>query len=238
MKRLINTVRAKVKFDRRKRNKWTRIAKEALIALAIIGFVAPISIYGQAEAETSDEFTYNINLDTASEKIVTLQINSNKIEMIPGESNHDRALREKRKAEEAAQRAKAAQIRRISVPSTPADLMPIYLGAQAHFGVPWQLLRAVHLVESGGSGSTTRCSYAGACGPMQFIPSTWRAYGVDGNGDGVANIYDVVDAIYGAANYLAANGAAAGNYTGALYRYNHSTAYVNKVLGIARSLGL
>lgn len=237
MKRLINTIRAKVKLDRRKKNKWTRIAKEALIALTIIGFVAPISIYGQVEAETSDEFTYNLNLDTASEKIVTLQTNSNEIEIIPGESNYDRAIREKREAE-AARKAKEARARRINVPSTPADLMPIYLGAQARFGVPWQLLRAVHLVESGGSGSTTRCSYAGACGPMQFIPSTWRAYGVDGNGNGVANIYDVVDAIYGAANYLAANGANRGAYTNALYRYNHSTLYVNKVLGIAKSLGL
>lgn len=236
MKRFIIKYSAKFKLGRRKRNKLARLFKEALIALAIIGLVAPISIYGQAEAETKSEIPYNVKLSTASDELVALQLTTNEVEMIPGESNHDRAEREKREAEKAARRS--AQIRRINVPSTPADLMPIYQGASARFGVPWQLLRAVHLVESGGSGSTTRCSYAGACGPMQFIPSTWRAYGVDGNGDGVANINDVVDAIYGAANYLAANGAAAGDYTRALYRYNHSTAYVNKVLGIARSLGL
>ena len=48
---------------------------------------------------------------------------------------------------------------------------------------------------------------------MQFsIPphfDTWGHYGVDGNGDGVRNVYDAADAIPSAANLLAANGAAA-----------------------------
>ena len=60
---------------------------------------------------------------------------------------------------------------------------------------------------------------------MQFsIPphfDTWGHYGVDGNGDGVRNVYDAADAIPSAANLLAANGAAA-DLPGAIYQYNHS----------------
>jgi len=118
------------------------------------------------------------------------------------------------------------------------QLREIYRAAQARYGVPWQLIEAVHQVESGKSCSTSRRSYAGATGPMQFMPGTWRAYGQDGNGDGVADITNVYDAIYGGANYLAANGANRGDFRGALYHYNHSTSYVNKVLAIAYEIGL
>ena len=41
---------------------------------------------------------------------------------------------------------------------------------------------------------------------MQFLPSTWRAYGVDANEDGRKDPYNPVDAIFAAARYLAAAG--------------------------------
>jgi len=119
---------------------------------------------------------------------------------------------------------------------TPFD--PIYIKAQAKFNVPWQILSAVHEIETGRSGDTYIASYAGAQGPMQFMPATFYSYGVDGDGDGQAQINDVDDAIFSAANYLAANGANRGDYTNALFHYNHEYGYVNTVLYRARLLGL
>lgn len=112
-----------------------------------------------------------------------------------------------------------------------------YISAQAKYGVPWEVIAAVHYTETGQRGDTAISSYAGAQGPMQFMPSTFRAYSVDGDGDGQALIGDVDDAIYTAANYMASNGAAKGQIVNALYRYNHDMGYVYHVLAIARSLG-
>jgi membrane-bound lytic murein transglycosylase B len=141
-------------------------------------------------------------------------------------------------AEAARKAALAAAYRPVTVVrSAPVDLQALYNAAGNKFGVSPALLAAVHYVESGQRGDTTVSSYAGAQGPMQFMPATFRAYAVDGDGDGVANIYDVHDAVFSASKYLAANGAASGNVTNALFRYNHSMAYVQKVLGIARGFG-
>jgi membrane-bound lytic murein transglycosylase B len=125
---------------------------------------------------------------------------------------------------------------------TQAHLQPefaaLYLRVQAATGTPWQLLAAVHQVETGQSGDTARTSYAGAQGPMQFMPATFRAYAKDGDGNGTATITDLEDAMMTAGRYLAAGGADKGSYNTALYNYNHSYVYVNKVLGIAHTLGL
>lgn len=140
-------------------------------------------------------------------------------------------------AAEAAQKAAQAVAPQVTHVTPKGDFSAVYAAAGARFGVNPAILAAVHMVESGGRGDTQVASYAGAQGPMQFIPSTWRAYAVDGDGDGVANIYDVHDAIFTAARYLAANGAASGNVVAALLRYNHSMAYVNHVLSVAREYG-
>jgi membrane-bound lytic murein transglycosylase B len=69
---------------------------------------------------------------------------------------------------------------------------------------------------------------------MQFLPSTWRAYGVDGDGDGHADIDDLADAVFSAANHLCANGAGdPARLRSALWNYNHSSAYVERVLQVA-----
>jgi membrane-bound lytic murein transglycosylase B len=77
-----------------------------------------------------------------------------------------------------------------------------------------------------------------AVGPMQFIPATWRAYGVDGNGDGVADPFNINDAALAAAHYLCVAGGNLSTDAGqrqAVMAYNHSDAYVNEVLGLAHA---
>jgi hypothetical protein len=111
-------------------------------------------------------------------------------------------------------------------PAAPAgELLEFYREARRRFGVPVHVLAAVNLVESA-FGRLRNTSTAGAQGPMQFIPSTWAAYGMDGN------IRDPHDAILGAANYLRASGAPT-DLRRALYAYNPSSQYVNAVLAYA-----
>lgn len=142
---------------------------------------------------------------------------------------------ERKRLEEEANKKKKVIVASVAV-DTRSEFTPVYQTAASRYGIEWQLLRAVHIVETGGRGNTTVASYAGAQGPMQFMPSTFRAYAIDGDGDGATNINDVDDAIFSAANYLARNKAAT-DVRNALLRYNHSNAYVEHVLYIARSLG-
>ncbi|MGH9136100.1 MAG: lytic transglycosylase domain-containing protein, partial [Acidimicrobiales bacterium] len=112
---------------------------------------------------------------------------------------------------------------RIEAPRPADELLGYYQEAEARFGVPWHVLAAVNLVETG-MGRIVGLSTAGAQGPMQFLPSTWAAYGMGGD------VWNPRDAILGAANYLAANGAAGGDLEHALYRYNNHDAYVRGVV--------
>jgi membrane-bound lytic murein transglycosylase B len=107
-------------------------------------------------------------------------------------------------------------------------LLRNYREAQRRFGVAWPVLAAVNFVESA-FGRMRNASTAGAQGPMQFIPSTWAAYGMGGD------ISDPHDAVLGAANYLHANGAP-GDYRRALYGYNPSRLYVDAVLTYANRI--
>lgn len=121
----------------------------------------------------------------------------------------------------------------------PSDLLPLYQSAAATCeGLDWTVLAAIHKVETNfGRGSVS--SSKGAQGPMQFMRATWRAYAVDGDGDGVADINDVDDAVYSAANLLCANGAGdPGRLADAIWNYNHSDAYVTEILSVATSYGV
>lgn len=142
----------------------------------------------------------------------------------------------------------------------PIEYIPIYVAAGEKYNVPWTLLAAHHRIETRFSTMSTLISPAGAEGHMQFMPCTfvgWQhptcgdlgkgdipkkdktnpaiikkygGYGVDADGDGIANPFNLEDAIYSAANYLSKNGAADGQLKKAIFNYNHSDEYVEDVL--------
>jgi soluble lytic murein transglycosylase-like protein len=114
---------------------------------------------------------------------------------------------------------------------TPSNFDSVYEAAGARFGVPWQILYGIHHMETGGRDGAITSGYGtGAQGPLQFMPGTWVSYGIDGNGDGTADINNAVDAIYGAANFIAAHG----GVDAGLRSYGGDTALV---LSYARSRG-
>ncbi|PSL41083.1 transglycosylase protein with SLT domain [Planomicrobium soli] len=142
----------------------------------------------------------------------------------------------------------------------PAEYIPLYKEAAEEYGIPWTLLAAHHRIETKFSTMDPLLSPVGAEGHMQFMPCTfvgwtypscsglgkgeipkeektdpatiaaYGGYGVDGNGDGKADPYNLTDALYSAANYLSHNGAADGDLERAIFQYNHSDSYVKDVL--------
>src|SRR6266511_5324539 len=88
------------------------------------------------------------------------------------------------------------------VPGIPAPYLHWYVvGGHVCRQIPWNVLAGVGEVESG-HGANMGPSSAGAIGPMQFLHSTWRSWGRDGNGDGTADPYSPADAVVSAAHYL------------------------------------
>jgi murein DD-endopeptidase MepM/ murein hydrolase activator NlpD len=148
-------------------------------------------------------------------------------------------------------------------PQVAQKYLPIYQAAAKKYGVPWHILAAIHKVETN-FGQDLSVSSVGAKGHTQFMDKTWvgwsypggttlgdlpdsvditnpsliakyGGYGVDGNGDGKADPYDPVDAIYATANYLAANHSQGEDWfgrKGPIWRYNHD--YENYVLKVKR----
>ena len=133
----------------------------------------------------------------------------------------------------------------------PADYLRLYQQAGRKYGVPWVVLAGIGEVETN-QGRTTLpgiqsgANAFGAAGPMQIgiggaAGNTWggspvhpaseQVAGVatDGNGDGIASVYEPADAIAGAAKYLVAHGAQ-NNVSGAIFAYNHLLSYVQSVL--------
>ncbi len=117
---------------------------------------------------------------------------------------------------------------RVAAAEPAAELRRHYDAAQRRFGVHWSILASVNFVESA-FGRVRSASEAGARGPMQFLPSTWRAYGMGGDID------DPRDAILGAANYLRRSGAR-NDMNSALFAYNHSRAYVRAIRRFAHRM--
>jgi murein DD-endopeptidase MepM/ murein hydrolase activator NlpD len=114
----------------------------------------------------------------------------------------------------------------------PPFLLSIYQAAGIEYGVRWEVLAAINEIETD-YGRNLNVSSAGAVGWMQFMPSSWKQYGVDANDDGRKDPYNPVDAIFAAARYLKAAGAAT-DLRKAIYAYNHADWYVDSVILRAR----
>jgi membrane-bound lytic murein transglycosylase B len=123
-----------------------------------------------------------------------------------------------RRALDAIPRGRPPRVR-VANAAPASTLRAAYDAAQQRFGVDW--LAAVNFVESA-FGRVRSASEAGARGPMQFLPATWREYGLGGDID------DPADAIMAAANSLHRAGASE-SLDRALYAYNHSDDYVRAV---------
>jgi peptidoglycan DL-endopeptidase CwlO len=138
--------------------------------------------------------------------------------------------------------------------SIPARYLADYEKAGARYGIPWTVLAGIGTVESDNGQSTAPGVHSGtnaygAAGPMQFgtggaAGNTWGGapvhpasehtggYDIDGDGDGIVDVYDPGDAIPSAAYFLQAHGAPA-NLQAALFAFNHSAAYVSDALSWA-----
>ncbi|HYG70794.1 MAG TPA: lytic transglycosylase domain-containing protein [Actinomycetota bacterium] len=117
---------------------------------------------------------------------------------------------------------------RIRAPESADALRSYFRNGERRFEVAWEVLAAIMLVETR-MGRIRSNSSAGAQGPMQFLPSTWDAYGLGGD------VRDPHDAVLGAANYLDASGAP-DDYRRALYAYNPVHAYVKAVWSYAKTM--
>jgi Transglycosylase SLT domain len=121
----------------------------------------------------------------------------------------------------------------------PPRYLRLYVAAAHRYGLDWAVLAGIGKVECDhGRDPDPSCTRegavnaAGAGGPMQFIASTWKRFGLDADGDGRVDRWDAADSVFAAANYLRASGAP-GDYRRAILAYNNAGWYVSEVLGWA-----
>ncbi|MFC3689265.1 peptidoglycan DD-metalloendopeptidase family protein [Aquipuribacter hungaricus] len=136
----------------------------------------------------------------------------------------------------------AGQPRKASVINAPvpvpADVEALYRAAAERYAIPWTVLAGIGMAETA-HGRLTATSSAGARGLMQFMPATWTTMGVDGDGDGRADITNDADSVHSAAHYLTVSGLTEGpdGVRAALFAYNRADWYVNDVLAYAHAYG-
>jgi D-alanyl-D-alanine dipeptidase len=118
----------------------------------------------------------------------------------------------------------------------PIGFAKLYVEAAAEFGIEWELVAAVGKIECNhGRGDCYRPNSVGAMGPMQFMAATWAVYR-ESSASPPYDVYDARDAIFAAAAKLAADGVNR-DARAALWSYNHSSAYVDEVVGWAVRYG-
>jgi len=119
----------------------------------------------------------------------------------------------------------------------PSTYIELFKASAAEYcpGLSWTVLAAIGQIESA-DGQNMGPSSAGALGPMQFLPTTWRAWGIVAFGQtGPPDIMNPYDAVPSAARMLCADGAARGGTAlyNAIFDYNHADWYVREVLALA-----
>jgi Transglycosylase SLT domain len=134
-------------------------------------------------------------------------------------------------------RSQQLPVSSVSASTKPTTYLALFKSSAALYcpGLSWTVLAAIGQIESA-DGTNMGPSTAGAMGPMQFLPSTWALWGIDGFGDtGPPDIMNPYDAVPSAARLLCADGAAAGGTSlyHAIFDYNHADWYVNEVLSLA-----
>ncbi len=125
-------------------------------------------------------------------------------------------------------------------PEIPAVYIPLLEEAAAKYELGprgFSIVAAIHYIESdfGQSklpGVSSGENEAGAEGPGQFLASSWEAYGVDGDGDGIKDPYSIPDSVFATAHYLHVSGAPR-DWWSAIFAYNHASWYVEEVLAAA-----
>ncbi len=230
-------------------------AAQMKISTEVLDMLASDSEFSAAAAQQSSDFAERQNNGTKASMVTVADVETayRRLEGLLAEQEDvlatlDEQARELAQAErvqaqiDAERAAAAAAASAASGGATaggiPKSYLALYQAAAATCsGLPWTVLAAIGQVESG-HGTNTGPSSSGAMGPMQFLPSTFAAYAVDGDGDGDTDIWDPADSIYSAARYLCANGAGGGprGLYGAIYRYNHADWYVLMVMRVAAEL--
>lgn len=198
----------------------TKSNKTKIVALIILALLA--SLLGEVKAKQE---VFEIRISGKINQIKNYQL------PIPANRLSEAEILASKLAEESRLRENQDLNKLISA-GYKTEYYHLYKQAGEKYGVDWQILAALHKIESGQQGTTSVKSYAGAIGPMQFMPRTFKAYGVDGNADGQIIITDVSDAVFSAANYVSAN-QKIGGLDKALFQYNRSKVYVAKVKQMA-----
>src|SRR5690606_32696301 len=191
----------------------TTVLTEFAVVITAQGLVPAHTLTEVVRAAESEVAVPQLVLDTNSVNAMITQAPRAELTITVVESKVEEAARHKRE-ESARTAAQAAVTSATAVAApTPVDVpleekRALAKAAAAQYGIDWKLVEAVWQIESGKRWQTTVRSSAGAQSPMQFMRGTCRAYDVDGNGDGVANVNDARDSVYAGARYLAAHGAA------------------------------
>lgn len=206
------------------KNNRLQILLFAALATALSAFPTYL-----ASANTEESDNPEIKIDF--KQVIAVSTKQKKINVVLGESETQKKEREAAEALAKKQTTEKTEQRVATAYSTDlASLRSLYQEAASTYGISWKLIEAVHQVETGKS-AQCKSSYAGATGPMQFMPSTFRAYANSGG-----NICDLRDSVFAAANLLAQSGAASGDIESALFNYNHSSSYVAKVVDVMNSI--
>lgn len=195
-----------------------------------------LTLRANASGINKVELSYPIEMSTNSNMPIndTILLNPS---IIVGESENETKIRiaQERKRQQDISASKRDVITRETANRTSGpsfdEKRRIVKEIASKYDMSWKVLEAVWEVESGKSWDRDVRSYAGAQGPMQFLPSTFRHYAEPG-----AKITSAIDSLHAGANLLSSAGASSGNVEKALFAYNHSSSYVAKVKRIADSI--